>query len=123
MTEIIPYLFYQDVPAALAWLTKVFGFQEEMRHPTAKGMHAQMSLSGQRIMLGQGADGVSIAPPQAGRPLSSGVFVYVPDVTAHYHHAEAAGAQIDQPLADHGYGQTYTVRDLEGHLWYFTQEA
>jgi uncharacterized glyoxalase superfamily protein PhnB len=25
-TEIIPYIFYRDVPAALGWLTRAFGF-------------------------------------------------------------------------------------------------
>jgi hypothetical protein len=27
-TEIIPYIFYRDVPAALEWLTRAFGFAE-----------------------------------------------------------------------------------------------
>jgi hypothetical protein len=46
-TEIIPYIFYRDVPAALAWLARAFGFTEELRHA---GMHAQMRCDGQRIM-------------------------------------------------------------------------
>ena len=123
ITEIIPYLFYKDVPAALAWLADVFGFQEDSRHPNPNGMHAEMSLEGQRIMLGQGADGAAFAPPQPGRAASSDIFVYLSDVAAHYRRAEGAGAGIDQLLADHGYGQTYTVRDLEGHVWFFTQSA
>ena len=55
-TEIIPYIFYHDVPAALEWLTRAFGFKEEMRTGTPSGgIHGEMSLDGQRIMLGQGA--------------------------------------------------------------------
>lgn len=54
-TEIIPYIFYCDVPAALEWLSRAFGSTEEMRHATPTGMHAQMSLDGQRIMMGQGS--------------------------------------------------------------------
>src|SRR6266478_9623708 len=54
-TQIIPYLFYRDVPAALDWLARAFGFVEEMRHATPGGMHAQMTLYGQRIMMGQGS--------------------------------------------------------------------
>ena len=50
-TQIIPYLFYRDVPAALDWLARAFGFTEEMRHATPGGMHAQMTLDGQRIMM------------------------------------------------------------------------
>jgi len=33
-TEIIPYLFYRDVPAALDWLTRAFGLTEDMRVKT-----------------------------------------------------------------------------------------
>jgi uncharacterized glyoxalase superfamily protein PhnB len=34
-TEIIPYIFYRDVPTALAWLARAFGFTEEMiRNPS-----------------------------------------------------------------------------------------
>src|SRR5262249_6299627 len=51
-TEIIPYIFYRDVPAALAWLARAFGFTQEMRHATPSGMHAQMKCDGQRIMMG-----------------------------------------------------------------------
>ena len=27
-TKVIPYLFYRDVPAALDWLGRAFGFKE-----------------------------------------------------------------------------------------------
>ena len=54
-TQIIPYIFYRDVPAALDWLAKTFGFKEEMRTGTPKGgMHGEMSFGGQLIMMGQG---------------------------------------------------------------------
>jgi PhnB protein len=67
-TEIIPYLFYRDVPAALNWLTRAFGFTEEMRHATPSGMHAEMILDGRRIMMGQGsADWRMQCPSDANR--------------------------------------------------------
>ena len=37
MAEIIPYLFYQDVPAALDWLSSASGFVETMREGTPRG--------------------------------------------------------------------------------------
>ena len=53
-TEIFPYIFYRDVPAALEWLTRAFGLKEEMRTtPPDGGMHAEMSLGDQRIMIGE----------------------------------------------------------------------
>ena len=120
-TEIIPYIFYRDVPEAIDWLARVFGFSEESRHPTPSGMHASMVLDGRRIMMGQGSREWGMLPPEKGATVTQGVFVYVPDVKAHFARAEAAGAVIDGPLADHGYGLTYTVRDLDGHPWFFTQ--
>lgn len=120
--EIIPYLFYRDVPAALDFLARAFGFEEELRSPTATGMHAQMRLHGQRIMMGQGgADWGMLAPStQPGAIATAGVFVYLPDVDAHHDRARAAGAEIVHPPIDQEYGRTYTARDLDGHPWFFT---
>lgn len=36
-TQIIPYIFYRDVPAALEWLAKAFGFVETMREGLPSG--------------------------------------------------------------------------------------
>jgi uncharacterized glyoxalase superfamily protein PhnB len=120
-TEIIPYIFYRDVPAALDWLARAFGFVEEMRTGTPSGgMHAQMRLGGQRIMLGQGAGDRGMRSPAEGATATMGVFVYLDDVDAHYLRACAAGAGIVHALKDEPYGRTYTVRDLDGHPWFFT---
>ena len=117
--EIIPYIFYRDVPAALDWLAGAFGFVEELRHATPRGsIHAEMTLAGRRIMLGSGEE--ARTPAEAGAP-TQGVFVYVDDAAGHHAQAVAAGARIDAPPADHGYGPTYKALDLEGHPWFFTQ--
>lgn len=120
-TEIIPYLFYRDVPAALGWLSRAFGFREELRVPTPSGIHAEMSLDGCRIMMGQGAADPRLRPPGASGPASQGVFIYLADIDAHCARAEAAGAAIVSPLTDLPYGRSYTAHDPEGHPWYFTQ--
>ena len=63
-TEIFPYIFYRDVPAALEWLTRAFGLKEEMRTtPPDGGMHAEMSLGDQRIMMGQGFEAMGYDQP------------------------------------------------------------
>lgn len=120
-TEIIPYLFYRDVPAALDWLSRAFGLTEEMRHATPGGMHAQMMLDGQRIMMGQGADAWRMVSPHGLGHATQGVFVYLDHVDAHHDRAAAAGAEIAAPPHDEGYGRTYTARDLDGHPWFFTE--
>lgn len=120
-TQIIPYLFCRDVPAALDFLARAFGFTEDMRTGTQSGgMHAEMSLHGQRIMLGQGAGSSGMLSPREARLTTMGVFVYLADADAHHARAKAAGAEIVQPPHDEPYGRTYTARDLDGHPWFFT---
>ncbi len=119
-TEIIPYIFYRDVPAALDWLARAFGCTEEMRHATPSGMHAQMTLDGQRIMMGQGSKEWRMLSARETGLATQGTFVYLADVDAHYERARAAGAEIVHPPRDESYGRTYTARDLDLHPWFFT---
>ena len=119
-TQIIPYIFYRDVPAALAWLSRTFGFTEELRHSTPSGMHAQMTFRGQRITMGQGSRDWRMQSASETRIATMGIFVYLGDVDTHYERARAAGAEIVQPPHDEEWGRTYTVRDLDGHPWFFT---
>ncbi len=121
MPEIIPYLFYQDLPAALDWLARVFGFTEDMRTGTPSGgMHGEMRLGDQRIMMGQGAHQGGLASPRTAGLATMGVFVYLDDVDAHHARASAEGAEIPHPPHDVPYGRTYEARDVDGHPWYFT---
>ncbi len=120
-TQIIPYIFYRDVPAALDWLARTFGFKEEMRTGTPSGgMHGEMSFHGQHIMMGQGAKDWKMVSPRETGMATMGVFIYMDDVDAHHARAKAAGAEIEQAPHDQSYGRTYTVRDLDGHPWFFT---
>jgi len=121
-TEIIPYIFYRDVPAALDWLASAFGLIEELRHPTPGGMHAQMTLDGQRVMMGQGGKEWRMQSPSEvdAKVSTMGIFIYLGDVDAHYERARGAGAEIVQAPHNEPYGRTYTARDLDGHPWFFT---
>jgi uncharacterized glyoxalase superfamily protein PhnB len=120
-TEIIPYIFYRDVPAALAWLARAFGFTEEMRHATPRGMHAQMTCDGQRIMMGQGSKEWKMLSAHETEAATQGIFVYLADVDAHYERARAAGAEIVHPPPSTNPTDGPTPpRDLDGHPWFFT---
>src|SRR6516225_5073731 len=89
-TEIIPYIFYRDVPNALEWLARAFGFKEEMRTGTPSGgMHGEMSLDGQRIMMGQGTKQWGMVSPNEATMATMGIFIYLDDVDAHYERAQA----------------------------------
>jgi PhnB protein len=120
-TEIIPYIFYRDVAAALDWLSRAFDFKEIMRVGTPSGgMHGEMDFDGQRIMMGQGAADRRMKSVRDVGVATQGVFVYLADVDKHYERARAAGAEIEKPPADLDYGRSYTARDLDGHPWFFT---
>ena len=119
--QIIPYLFYRDVPAALDFLTRAFGFKEEMRHGTPSGgMHAEASLQGQVVMMGQGEAATASSRRRTWARATMGVFVYIDDVDRHYEAARAAGAEIVHPPKDADYGRNYWANDPEGHPWFFT---
>lgn len=51
---------------------------------------------------------------------SQSMYVYVPDVEAHYQRAKAAGVVVVTELQDKPYGsREYLAKDPEGHLWSF----
>jgi PhnB protein len=118
--EIIPYIYYRDVPAALEFLSRAFGFTEDMRVLTPSGMNAEMSLDGRRIMWGQVGLVTSCESPSEHGTATMVIFVYLKDVDTHHSHAAAADTMIERASHDESCGRTYGARDLEGHPWYFT---
>lgn len=122
VTQIIPYIFYKDVPAALTWLAEAFDFIEVLRVATPNGgMHGEMLFDGQRIMMGQGNAEWHMASTRETHVATQGIFIYLGAVDSHYERARARGAEIVEPPHDLSYGRTYTARDPEGHPWFFTQ--
>ncbi|MEM9173960.1 MAG: VOC family protein [Myxococcota bacterium] len=122
--RVTPYLLYEDVGAALTFLSSAFGFAERMRIPNPDGSvgHAEAELADGVIMLGcPGADYQN--PKHCGHSTSQ-VYVYVDDVDAHFEQARAAGAIILEEPADQFYGdRRYGATDPEGHVWYFAQHV
>jgi uncharacterized glyoxalase superfamily protein PhnB len=128
---------YEDVGAAVEWLSKAFGFRESgERFSDGDGRvtHAQLSLDGATVMLGwPGPDYRSPAHhaeecEQAARWLATpfvvdGVQVEVEGVDAHEAQARAAGATIIRELEDLPFGRLYSAADLEGHRWMFMQPS
>jgi uncharacterized glyoxalase superfamily protein PhnB len=120
MQTITPYLLYEDVDAALGFLTKAFGFKEVLRYAGEEGYvnHAEAHLDDGAIYLGD--PGPDYQSPKRSGHIGSQVYVYVDDVDAHYERARAAGAEIVQEPHEPGYGdRRYDAKDPEGHLWSF----
>ncbi|MEE3327927.1 MAG: VOC family protein [Myxococcota bacterium] len=121
---ITPYLYYEDVEAALEWLEGAFGFgkdeKETMRNPEGKVVHAQMT-AGEGVILMGCPSGDYKCPKRLGH-VTQNLYVNVDDVAKHFERAKKAGATLLSELADTFYGdRRYGVADLEGHHWYFAE--
>ena len=125
MPRVTPYLFYEDVGAAVDWLARAFDFRERVRMPGPDGtvMHAEMQVVDSVVMMGRpGEDYVS--PARGGGRVHQLQYVYVDDVDAHCRHASEAGATIVSAPQDQFYGdRTYTATDLGGQQWTFAQHV
>lgn len=116
---VLPVLAYDDVRAAVGWLTRAFGFAERVRI----GDHrAQLSAGGGAVIVADATNGRRA--PVAADGVTQSVMIRVEDVDAHYRAAVAAGAHATGEPADYSYGERqYSVLDPGGHLWTFTQSV
>jgi uncharacterized glyoxalase superfamily protein PhnB len=119
--RITPYLLYEDLPAALDWLTKAFGWRERLRHagPDGKPRHAELALGDDGIiMLGQ--PGPQYRNPKRLGSVTQHIYVRVDDVDTLFERAVQAGAVVLQQPEDQPYGDRRCgLEDPEGHTWYF----
>lgn len=107
---IIPEIPYPDVPAAVEWLCRSFGFSERLRI----GSHRCQLTFGQGDVVVMHADRASL--PQYS------IMVRISHIEEHLSRAAQEGARIIYPLADYPYGERqYTAEDLAGHRWTFSQ--
>jgi PhnB protein len=129
-----PMLAYESGVAAMAWLTRAFGFVEKRRFvdPSGRLAHGELDTGDGLVMIAtptpdyesprhhrehcEPARRWSAAPW-----VIDGVHVYVDDIDAHFERAREAGATILSPIEDGPPGKRYRVEDLEGHRWMFMQ--
>ena len=118
---VLPHVFYENVPEALSWLVRCFGFTEHYRYGEPVS-GAQMYIGDAYIMLSSARPG-GASPARLGYRTQS-LTVFVDGVDAHYERTKAAGAKIVEELHETCYGERqYGVEDLEGHHWLFSQHA
>jgi len=120
----IPFLNYEDAPAALDWLERAFGFERSEVHKGKNGavVHAEMRFADGMIMLGSaGENDLGMKTPREVGAVNQGVYVIVDErIDAHYERAVSAGAEVVRALHDTDYGsRDYIARDPEGNLWSF----
>lgn len=126
---LIPYLRYRDAPAAIAWLSKVFGFESHVVVPGEAGvvMHAELRIDtgagiGMLMLASAGRGGafdeLMAQPQDIGGRQTQTLYLVVPDADAVHARARAAGAEMILDLKDeeHG-GRGFSCRDIEGYAW------
>ena len=119
---VLPHLTYQNVAAAIDWLTRVFGFTEHYRYGNEPVDGAQLFLGEAWIMINRARPGRS-SPAQIGCGTQS-LTIFVSDVDAHLERAKSAGAKIVEELHETMYGERqYGAEDLEGHHWLFSRHV
>jgi PhnB protein len=122
MPRISPYLYYEDVASALAWLSRAFGLRERMRMPGPDGgiAHAEMEFADGVVMMGH--PGPDYKNPKRLGAATQSLYIYTDEVDKHFRRAKEAGAKILSEPADQFYGdRRYAAEDPEGHLWYFAE--
>lgn len=118
---ITPYLLYEDLGAALEWLSGAFGFRERLRAADDGGTvtHAEMTVGSDGVIM-LGHPGPDYRSPAALNGVTVIIHVYVDDVDAHFAQAHQHGAVIVQEPTDEPYGdRRYDALDPEGHVWSF----
>jgi uncharacterized glyoxalase superfamily protein PhnB len=110
---VIPQLAYPDVGQAADWLCDAFGFSIRLR------------IGNHRVQLNVGDGAVVVTEDGTGgtgaRDRHSPM-VRVENVDNHCEQARSRGARILREPADYPYGERqYTVADVAGHVWTFTQ--
>jgi len=122
-----PYLFYDDLPAAIAFLKGAFGFDERFIDRTHEGKvnHAQLGIGAAAVMLGGTGSYAGYRPrraPTGSGSLNAGIYLYIDDVDAHARKAAAKGAKIQMEPADMPWGdRLYCAEDPEGQFWMFAK--
>ena len=131
----VPLISYENVAAAIEWLSEAFGFRERGERYTdgdGRVTHAELELDGALVMLGwpgpdyrgpaKHAEECEAASKWLDVPyIVDGVLIYVNNVDAHCERARAAGATILREPKDEEYGRLYNAADPEGHRWMFMQ--
>jgi uncharacterized glyoxalase superfamily protein PhnB len=107
---LLPHVSYQNLDSAIAWLNRVFGFEEHYRYGNPLS-GAQLHLGNAWIMVNAAKPGFS-SPAQIGSATQS-LTIFVEDVDAHYERTKAAGAKILEHPHETVYGEyQYATEDL-----------
>lgn len=116
---VVPHIYVDGAADGIAFYQRAFGAVELFRiaHPNGKVLHAEISICGSLIMIGDPDDHLYGEPRELGR-CTAGLHIFLDDNAALLRRALEAGAQLIQPPTDMFYGaSSASVRDPFGHVW------
>jgi PhnB protein len=116
---IVPHIYVDGAADAIAFYKRAFGAEELFRiaHPGGKILHAEISICGSVIMIGD-PDNKLYGEPRALGGCTAGLHIFVDDNAALLRRAVAAGAEEIQPPTEMFYGaNSASARDPFGHVW------
>jgi len=119
LNTIVPHIYIDDAAQAMAFYARALGAQELFRiaGPDGKILHAEISICGSVIMLGDPDDKLYAQPRALGRT-TAGLHIFTDDNAALLRRALDAGAEQVQPPTNMFYGaSSASLRDPFGHVW------
>src|SRR5260370_10168790 len=97
--QIVPVLAYDDVPKAVEWLTRVFGFHERTEaRLTGDGWVLTWMELGDGLVRLSTAGGHDLRSPKSVGGISQSLRVYVEEIDRHFDQAKAEAATIISAL-------------------------
>ena len=104
---IVPHIYVDGASYGIAFYKRAFGAVElfRMAHPNGKILHAEISIEGSVVMIGDPDDRLYSEPRALGRCTAS-LHIFSDDNAALLRRAVEAGAEEIQPPTDIFYGVT-----------------
>jgi PhnB protein len=119
-SAVSPTLTVADIPAAVSFYQKAFGFTKRslMNGPDGKLIHAEVTLRGTTLMLGPENEAMSKRSPKSIGASSAGLYIYVENVDKVVEKATKLGAASQGPVMDMFWGDRCgTIVDPDGYTW------
>jgi PhnB protein len=116
---VVPHIYIDDASSGIDFYKKAFGAVELFRiaYPNGKILHAEISIDGSVVMIGDPDEKLYGEPRKLGRT-STSLHIFVDDNEAVLRSALKAGAEPVQPPTEMFYGaNSASLRDPFGHVW------
>jgi PhnB protein len=116
---VVPHIYIDGASSGIDFYKQAFGAVELFRiaYPNGKILHAEISIHGSVVMIGDPDDKLYNGPRALGRT-SASLHIFVNNNEEVLQRAIKAGAEQVQPPTEMFYGaNSASVRDPFGHVW------